>query len=1057
MKAIKFLFIFAIVLVLVAVGGVAAFFAFADPNDFKEQIISQVAENTGRQLTLEGDLEWAFWPKIKIKAGPLALSNAEGFGDEPFLAAQEFQIAVATMPLLKSQIEMDTVKLYGAEINLAKDEQGNTNWADLSDGADDDEERSGGEIATIVLGGVDIKDAKITWRDASKGQDIAVSKLNVGTGALTMGKPIEFTLTASAVANQPALDADTKLGGTISYDLDAETYRIEPLALDILMRGKNLPGGKTDIKTTAVIDINLDQGTASIQGLDLSGLGTKLTGNINATDIESERPGANGKIDVSGEDIAFIFKVLEMPVAAQLAKVKDRKFSFNTAFDANMETGIVSMPTLNAKLLGATIDGKVNLEKANTDKPSGAGVLNAAGPDLPTLLALVGQLQGMDAATLKSLNAALGGVKDKSFSVATEFKADGGQINLPKLNAKLMGNAISGNVAAIPTKGDKPAVKGTVNAKGPDLPSLLAIAATFQGPESGLHDMAKSLAKGSNKSFNVDAAFESDMNQGRIDLSKLSAQGLGLSIDGNLNANNMASKNGKINGKLSIKGNQLKDLLTALGQADMAKTVKSLNIDAGLSGTSADMTLSPLNLTANVAGSGQKPVDVTLSAGSARANLDKETLNIKGLSLTGLGMNVQGNIDATKIKTAPAFTGDLNVPAFNLRNVLASFGKPQKTQDPTALTSFGLTTKLNGTTKSVKLSDFTMKLDKSTLKGDIDVRDFAGPDLNFGLGIDSINLDGYLEPGQKGATPEAAAAGAAQLPVDTLRKLKIKGDLIIGSLQLSGAKMKNVKVSINANGGQLSINPVSANLYEGTYKGNIGLDAKGKVPKLSISSNLANINAAPLMLDMVQNKDIAGIANFDAQLTAVGNNSDALMKSLNGPAKFSVTNGIFRGVDVESVLQQVEVMYESKRPASIKTEGETKFQSLAGTINFNNGVATNEDLLMDGSGFKITGKGILANLHNNSMKYDATVRVDEKSATQGEKNYNLGGYKVPIKCRGEIGGSACKPDVGDLLAELAKAQIEDKVKEKIEDALGDKVKDALGGDVGDKLKDLFKF
>ena len=1049
MKAIKFLIILAIVFVVVVVGGVAAFFAFADPNDFKEQIIAQVREETGRELSLDGDLEWGFYPKIRLKAGPMSLSNAAGFGDEPFLAAEEFQVAVATMPLLKKQIEMDTVKLYRAEINLAKDAAGHTNWADLAGEADDkDDDRSGGEIATIVLGGVDIKDAKLTWKDATKGQEITVSKVNVGTGALTMGEPIAFNLSASTVSNQPALDADTKLDGTIAYDLDAETYHIEPLALDILMRGKKLPGGQANVKTNAVVDIDLDKGIASIQGLNLEGLGTKLTGNINATDIESERPGANGKIDVSGEDIALIFKVLELPVADQLGKVSNRAFSFNTEFDANMDSGVVSMPTLNAKLLGATVDGKVNLENANTDKPNGGGNLTASGPDLPTLLALVGQLQGMDAKTLKSLNAALAQTKDKSFNVGTQFTAESGKLNVPKLDAKVMGNTITGNVASIDAKGDKPAVKGTINAKGPDLPSLLAIAATFQGPDSGLHEMAKSLAKGKNKSFNVDANFESDPNEGRIDLSKLSAQGAGLNIDGKLNAKNMDSKNGTINGKLTIAGSDLKDLLTAMGQADMAKSVKKLKVDAGLSGTTSNMTLAPLDVVATV-NSGGKPVDVKLGAGSAQANLDKETLAVKDLSLTGLGMNVKGNIDATKIKSEPAFTGDLNVPAFNLRNVLASFGKPQKTQDPNALTSFGMTTKLAGTSKSVKLNGLNMKLDKTTLKGDIDVRDFTGPDLAFGLGIDQINLDNYLAPKQKAPTPEAAAAGAATLPVETLRKLKIKGDLLIGSLVLSGAKMKDVKVSINANGGQININPVSANLYEGTYNGNIGLNAKGKVPALSLNSTLTNINAAPLMMDMVQSKDIAGIANFDAKLTAVGNNSDALVKSLNGPAKFSVKNGVYRGVNIESVLQQVEVMIESKRPGSINKDGETKFESLSGTIDFKNGVAFNNDLLLDGSGFKVTGKGIIANLHDNSMKYDAAVRVDETSATQGENNYNLGGYKVPIKCRGQIGGSACKPDIGDLIGDLAKKEVEKKVKEKLQDAIGDKV--------GDKLKDLFKF
>ena len=52
------------------------------------------------------------------------------------------------------------------------------------------------------------------------------------------------------------------------------------------MRGKKLPGGKADVKSSAVVDIDLDEGTASIKGLNLTGLGTEVNGNIDATDIE---------------------------------------------------------------------------------------------------------------------------------------------------------------------------------------------------------------------------------------------------------------------------------------------------------------------------------------------------------------------------------------------------------------------------------------------------------------------------------------------------------------------------------------------------------------------------------------------------------------------------------------------------------------------------------------------------------------------------------------------------------------------------------------------------
>ena len=101
MKALKALILVLVVVVVLVVGGVAALLAFVDPNDFKEQIADQVREATGRELVLEGPLELGLYPKIKLRAGPLRLGNAPGFGDEPFFAAEEIQVAVATLPLLR--------------------------------------------------------------------------------------------------------------------------------------------------------------------------------------------------------------------------------------------------------------------------------------------------------------------------------------------------------------------------------------------------------------------------------------------------------------------------------------------------------------------------------------------------------------------------------------------------------------------------------------------------------------------------------------------------------------------------------------------------------------------------------------------------------------------------------------------------------------------------------------------------------------------------------------------------------------------------------------------
>lgn len=1056
MKAIKIIVVLAILLVIIVVGGVAAFIAFADPNDFKEQIAEKVLEQTGRVLTLEGDLEWAVWPKIKLKAGPLALSNAPGFGDEPFLAVDEFQVAVATLPLLKNQVEMDTVKLYGAHINLASNADGVTNWADLA-GGDAEEKKSSGDIATIALGGVDIGNAKITWRDAASGQNIDISNLNVSTGALAFGEPIAFELSLGALANQPAIDSDVSLVGTVSYDLGDEKYHVEPLNLEVVMRGKNLPGGTATLTTTAIVDVDLDAGVARVSQLALSGLGTELNGDIEAIDIESDAPGARGAITLKGSDLALIFNALELPVAKQISRLKDRGFNFATEFDANMQSGDVSVPKLEGTMLGANLNGSLEAKRANTDKPAAKGDFSAKGPDLPSLLAVIGQLQGMEPKTLNNLVKVLGKAKSKSFDLQTSFDADmkSGQINLPTLEAHLLGNSISGNVASTATSGDKPALTGSVNASGPDLPSLLAIAATFQGADSGLHEMSKSLSSAPNKAFTLSSSFATDANKGSVDLPKLSATGLGLVIDGKLTGQNMDSDNGTIDGRLTVKGEKVGPLLTALGQKDLAKSVNALNVNAGITGTMTDMTFSPLTLVAKVTGAGQKqPVDLTLTAGTARANLGKETLTVSDLSLTGLGMNLKGNVNATKIKTEPAFQGALNVPIFNLRSVLTKLNqKIPPMADRKALSAFALNTEFAGTSKSIALSKLTMVLDQSTLKGDLAIADFEGPDVRFGLGVDQINADSYMAPAQQGnarpITPEAAAAGATQLPIETLRKLKIKGDLIVGKLQISGAKMQNVKLSINASGGSIKVNPVAASLYNGSYNGVIDLDATKKVPRLGINTKLTGVNIEPLLFDMTGDKSLSGIANLGTNLTASGDNTDALKKSLSGPLDFLVQTGVYRGIDVAAMLAQVEVMVESKRPGTLQQGGETKFESLGGTINFQNGVGSNNDLLLDGSGFKITGNGVVADLRNDTMKYDAKVSVDSGTTQRGESTYNLGGYTVPIRCRGKLGADACKPDIGDIVAEIGKSAIKKEI--------GKKLEDAIGGDAGEALKKLFKF
>lgn len=1050
MKALKIMLIVLVIGIVLVVGGLAILVKTFDPNDYKEQLAAKVAAQTGRTLTLDGPIEWGLWPKLRLKAGPLSLSNAPGFGAEPMLAAKEIDVAVATWPLLRKRVEMDTARLTGVVINLAKNADGVTNWGDLAKSEPGAKSHSG-SAGALALGGVEITDAQVSYRDDTRGQDLRLSQINFTTGALTLGAPVDFKLALKLLSKQPALDGDIALAGTVAYRLSDQHYTVQPLTLAITLRGPKLPGGTAAINGTTAIDVNLDDGIAKITGLILEGLDTKLRADVQVDHLQDPRPGAHGTIALNGKDLGLILNALEASAAGEIANLKDRSFEFKTDFNANMDTGEVALPAFNARLLGATLEAKLTAQRANTDQPAAHGSLNAQGPDLPALLLVLSQLQGGDPKSSRGLYQVLSQAKDRSFNVQTELDADlaTGRIDLPTLNAKLLGNTLMGTVTSTGGAAGQPAFKGQLQATGPDLPALLAAAGGLQGADSALGGIAKSLATTANKGFTVAASFDADLKQGRIELPKLSAQGLGLELGGNFKADNIHKADGAIGGRVTLKGTQLQPLLTAVGQPGLAKSVQSLDVDTGVNGTMSDLTLSPLSVTAQVAPtSGGKPVALTLGAGTARANLTQETLTVQDLSLTGLGMNLKANLDAAKIKSAPEFAGKLNVPVFDLRRVLTNLNLTLPVMaDTTTLTKVGLDTSFKGTAKSIALPDLVVKLDETTLTGKLTLDAATVPDVDFALAIDRLNADRYSAPRTKGearpVTPEAAAVGAAQLPVETLRKLKGKGELSIGSLQVSGAKLQNLNVKFSAAGGKIEVKPLAADLYQGKYQGVILLDATKAQPSLVITTNLSGVAIAPLLVDLSGNKQLSGVASFAIKLNAAGPDTDKLKNSLAGQGNFEVKNGVFQGVDIHGVLQQVELIIESKQPAPIPTGGATSFESLTGTLDIQNGVIRNKDLLMDGSGFKLGGEGILANLNDLSIKYDMSVSADSERTERGEKTYNLGGYTVPIACRGKISQPSCLPDATAIIRTAATNAVKRQVEKQLKDVIPDKFKKLL--------------
>src|SRR5690606_27850105 len=80
-RVLKWILIAAAALVVLLIAAVVAVVVLVDPNDYKDQIAQAVEQQTGRTLTIEGDLDLTFFPWLGLKLGRAQLSDAPGFGD----------------------------------------------------------------------------------------------------------------------------------------------------------------------------------------------------------------------------------------------------------------------------------------------------------------------------------------------------------------------------------------------------------------------------------------------------------------------------------------------------------------------------------------------------------------------------------------------------------------------------------------------------------------------------------------------------------------------------------------------------------------------------------------------------------------------------------------------------------------------------------------------------------------------------------------------------------------------------------------------------------------
>jgi len=314
MKAVGRLIKFFFILLALALLALLAFVATFDANNYKPQIIEQAEKATGRDFSIDGDINLSIFPWVGLKVDDVALGNDKGFKAEQFAAIKQLDVKVNVLPLLRKKVEINTIRLHGLNVSLEVAKNKSNNWASLSqpDAAAEPapaapvekaaepaatEKDTASPLQSLKVEGFEFVDAIIRYDDRSTNTSATVSELNLTTSAIEFGEPIDVDFGARIENNQPEIDTRLKLTTQLTLNKDFTEFNLHDFVFTIFANANEFIKQDEQVEIKSTIDVYMDEQRVTVKQLQLSALGTKTLADITVSQF-LQTPLIQGGIDV---------------------------------------------------------------------------------------------------------------------------------------------------------------------------------------------------------------------------------------------------------------------------------------------------------------------------------------------------------------------------------------------------------------------------------------------------------------------------------------------------------------------------------------------------------------------------------------------------------------------------------------------------------------------------------------------------------------------------------------------------------------------------------------
>ena len=485
------------IFVIILVGAVLIFAATFDVNRYRGRIQTELEKRLGRPVTL-GQMHLGLFPP-RFRAQDVIIADDPRFSrDVPFVKAGEVDVSVQLLPLLRKQMEIDSLDLQRPNVNLIKNHGGEWNFASLGSSSEATGEANASPTTPTApettsnkpappqqpaqggpqqssqrrfsLGKLTVEDGQVSLLDQSEGKIPTIyDHIDVTLNNLSPGRPFN-------------LDASVHMagGGSKTINLQGDGG---PLVQSDLTR--------TPFKGTLKVNqVGLADLTKFLNAPALNGSDGILTG-------ETKLASKDGILSAQGQTNIQSLKIHGMELGYPVSARYDLSNNFPGAFLTiqNLQLKLGSTPldlsgTISSKLTPSRID--LNLRANNVSLAEAGKLLAASGIALSQDTSVTGNANVNIRATGAVNKPALNGTV-----IARNVQMTGKQIakpvQVPSVNLNLTpaevrsdpfnivsdGTTVVAQFTARNYLSPSPLVDTTVRATNAQLPALLSIARAY--------------------------------------------------------------------------------------------------------------------------------------------------------------------------------------------------------------------------------------------------------------------------------------------------------------------------------------------------------------------------------------------------------------------------------------------------------------------------------------------------------------------------------------------------------------------------------------------------